>query len=123
MEHQAQASPPHAATEGRAPPMNAMEQRRHEARHALIERLRENLARIRSRQPVPRAWLFGSYARGDFCALSDADILCVTDAPLDAAQFDLPCEVDVVCVKPADFDRRVSENPLLQQVLREGVEL
>jgi predicted nucleotidyltransferase len=103
--------------------MNTIGQRRDGLRLRLIEQLRKDLQRIRLRQPVQRAWLFGSYARGDFCATSDADVLCVTDAPLDAMDFNVPCEVDVICIKPADFDRRLSANPLLQNVIVEGVEL
>lgn len=51
------------------------------SREDVLALLRERLPRLHERLPLRRAVLFGSYARGDFTAFSDIDVLVVYADP------------------------------------------
>ena len=82
---------------------------------------------------IKEAYLYGSYARGDYHAESDVDILLTVDTddivPLRKAaasvSSSLSLEYDVtvsVSLKPADqFHRYSSSLPFYQNVVREGI--
>ncbi|PSL08451.1 hypothetical protein CLV30_101423 [Haloactinopolyspora alba] len=84
----------------------------------LLERRRSEVARVLTRYPIEKAWVFGSVARGDDRPGSDLDLLV---ALTDEAQFDdyvdladeiaaaLGCPVDVVTTK------ELASNELLQR--------
>lgn len=100
------------------------------ARHRAARRERviaDLRAHLRSHPPTGavRVILFGSLARGDFDAASDADLLLVGRSRLDdgihrAAGRD----VDVVTWGEDEWGRAVSEgHPLAREIARDGVEL
>lgn len=84
---------------------------------------------------VRDAWLYGSYARGDFREESDIDILLTVDMTaeelknrrhaISVVNSDLSMEHDVtvsVTAKPlAQFTRYADSLPYYQNVLREGI--
>ena len=84
---------------------------------------------------IKDAWLYGSYARGDFHEESDIDILLTVDMTdeelkehrheLSVVNSDLSMEHDVtvsVTAKPLDqFVRYVNTLPYYRNVLREGI--
>lgn len=85
-------------------------------------------------QPVQQAYLFGSYARGDYHAESDVDILLTVDENGSLSEFrraaaqvgsELSLKYDVmvsVTVKPdAQFRRYADVLPFYRNVLEEGI--
>jgi predicted nucleotidyltransferase len=93
---------------------------------AELERIRSGLRRY---APL-RAWLFGSYARGDYNAASDVDLLIVkeTDLPFveRAAEVWRACEsglsIEPLVYTPNEFERMLRQgNPLIERALQEGV--
>lgn len=52
------------------------------SREQVLEVLRGAVGRLQARLPVRRVVLFGSYARGDFTAASDVDLLVVYADPV-----------------------------------------
>ncbi|MBQ4009165.1 MAG: nucleotidyltransferase domain-containing protein, partial [Bacteroidales bacterium] len=44
-----------------------------------LQRMQDIIAEYFKTQPIQKAWLFGSYARGEQTPLSDVDILVVYD--------------------------------------------
>ena len=85
-------------------------------------------------KPVQQAYLFGSYARGDYHAESDVDILLTVDDDGSLAEYrravaricsELSLKYDVmvsVTVKPeAQFRRYAEVLPFYRNVLEEGI--
>jgi predicted nucleotidyltransferase len=84
---------------------------------------------------VKEAYLYGSYARGDYHEESDVDILLTVEQPQsvisghrsDIAELssDLSLEHDItvsISVKPAEqFERLIDVLPFYQNVVREGI--
>ena len=84
---------------------------------------------------VKAAYLYGSYARGDYHEESDVDILLTVEQPQsvisahrsDIAELssDLSLEHDItvsISVKPAEqFERLIDVLPFYQNVVREGI--
>jgi len=84
---------------------------------------------------VKNAWLYGSYARGDFHEGSDIDILLTVDMTaeelsvgrraISVVNSDLSMEHDItvsVTAKPlAQFNRYADSLPYYRNVLREGI--
>ncbi len=84
----------------------------------------------RNNIPVQRAILFGSYARGNFHALSDIDLALVSSifkgdriedrAIIRAITLSVSSEIEVVPFHPKDFNRR---NPFAKEILQHGIEM
>ena len=71
-------------------------------------------------QPIQRAWLFGSYARGDESALSDVDIL----VEFDEGGVSLLKHAAMICELEKILDRPVDIVPekMLRPRVRENVD-
>lgn len=82
--------------------------------------MQQTIADYFKTQPIQRAWLFGSYARGDESPLSDVDILVQFDeggvSLLKHAA--MICELEKILDRPVDI---VSEKMLRPRV-RESVD-
>jgi len=93
---------------------------------AELDRIRRGLQRYAPQ----RVWLFGSFARGDYHAASDVDLLIVkeTDLPFVQRAADVwrACEstlsIEPLVYTPAEFERmQRQENPLIARALEEGI--
>ena len=91
-----------------------------------LDRIRDGLSRYGARKAI----LFGSYARGDYHAGSDVDLIIIkdTDRPFleRSAEVWRHCgsslTIEPLVYTPAEFARMTQEqNPLIEQVLREGI--
>ena len=82
--------------------------------------VKEILAQYFATQPVLKAWLFGSYARGEQTPLSDVDILVVLDRskPIGFKFFGMWNDLEVLLGKEVDL---VTEKGLAS-FARESVE-
>jgi len=98
------------------------------SRHRFQEELDRILAGLRRYHPQ-KVILFGSFARGDYHAASDVDLLIIeeTERPfaervgdvLASCDYSIPLEPLVYT--PEEFERmRRENNPFIEQVLREG---
>ncbi|OGS49661.1 MAG: hypothetical protein A3K65_06840 [Euryarchaeota archaeon RBG_16_68_12] len=75
--------------------------------------------------------LFGSRARGDHRPDSDYDLLVVSNrfrrvpwvqrAALVTVLWDLPLDVEPICLTPAEYRRRRNEISIIGEAVREGV--
>ena len=95
---------------------------------AMLDRLVACLADYDPQQ----VWLFGSYARGDYHAASDIDLLIVKETALPynerAADVWRVCDacgshgaLEPLVYTPAEFARmRAQRNPLIERALQEG---
>jgi len=78
-----------------------------------------------------RVVLFGSRARGTHSATSDYDLLIVAKyfrdvpwvhrAPLAIRLWDLPLDLDAICLTPDEFRRRSKEISIVGEAAREGI--
>jgi hypothetical protein len=104
---------------------------RRPSRARFEQELRRIVASLERYRPQ-KAILFGSFARGDYHALSDVDILIVkeTETPFVErigevlALFDWPdaLPVEPLVYTPMEFERMKREqNPLIERVLAEGI--
>jgi len=85
---------------------------------------------VRALQPE-RVVLFGSRARGDYRPTSDFDLLIVSKrfqnvrwidrAALAIRLWDLPLDLEAICLTPKEFRRRSKEISLVREAVREGV--
>ena len=91
-----------------------------------LERIRRGLARYGPQ----RVWLYGSFARGDYHAASDVDLLIVkeTDLPFVERAADVwrVCEsrlpIETLVYTPAEYERMVRRgNLLIARALEEGI--
>jgi len=91
-----------------------------------------HIRQVMARLEVQRVLVFGSYARGDYDAYSDLDVIIVyeTERPFlerfrdFEALFDLPMAVELLAYTPAEFAAMVeAENPFIHHVLGEAIEL
>ena len=82
--------------------------------------VQEILANYFKNQPVLKAWLFGSYARGEQTPLSDVDILVVLDRskPIGLKFFGMWNDLEVLLDRSVDF----VEEGFLAPFARESVE-
>lgn len=87
---------------------------------------------MRARLEIQRVLVFGPYARGDYDAYSDLDVIIIyeTECPFlerfrdFEALFDLPMAVELLAHTPAEFDAMIEAgNPFTHHVLSEAVEL
>jgi uncharacterized protein len=80
---------------------------------------------------LKKAYLFGSYAKGDFTKDSDIDIALVFDGLKDDERFDLQVELMMLS---SEYDIRIEphpisssnfniNNPFASEILRSGIEL
>ena len=102
------------------------------SRHRMLALARTMAARIRARHPeVSRVVLFGSYARGDFTARSDMDLLVVlksSDVPVKdrIGEFLQECTAyptDVFPLTEEELAKRLWEgDPFWTRAVREGVD-
>ena len=100
----------------------------------LLKNIYESCTRI-SGLNIRDAYLYGSYARGDYSACSDVDILLTSDLPQEeieryrrrvaeiSSALSLKNDVTVsVTVKPLELFNRFSDSlPYYRNVLREGI--
>jgi len=98
----------------------------HQAFEAELDKILEGLRRY----GPDRVILFGSFARGDYHAASDVDLLIVKDThqPFVERSADVwrmcPSElaIEPLVYTPAEFARMVQQgNPLVSTALREGI--
>jgi len=92
---------------------------------------RKFLARLVRDMAPDRVILFGSRARGEHRARSDYDILVVAKrfrgvpwverAFLVVRLWDLPLDLEAICLTPEEFRRRSSELSIIGEAVRLGV--
>jgi len=92
---------------------------------------RRFLARLVRGLRPERVILFGSRARGDHRKASDYDLLVVAEtfravpwasrAALVMRLWDLPLDLEPICLAPAEFRRRSRELSIVGVAVREGV--
>ena len=97
---------------------------------ALGPGFRRFLARLRRELDPEVVILFGSRARGDHRADSDYDLLVVSDrfqsvpwvqrASRITLLWDLPLDVEPICLTPAEYRRRRDEISIIGEAVREG---
>jgi hypothetical protein len=82
--------------------------------------MQQTIANYFKTQPVLKAWLFGSYARGDESPLSDVDIL----VQFDEGGVSLLKHAAMICELEKILDRPVDIVPekMLRQRVRESVD-
>lgn len=89
------------------------------------------LARLVRALRPERVVLFGSRARGDHRANSDYDLLIVSKrfrgvrwierAPRAIRLWDLPVDLETICLTPEEFRERSKEISIVGEAVREGV--
>lgn len=94
------------------------------------EELRDFLQRLERKLAPERVILFGSRARGDHAATSDYDMLIVSDAFRDVPWaeragrvmllWDLPLDLEAICLTPEEFERRSGDLTVVGVAAREG---
>ena len=71
------------------------------SRREVIEKIKEAMPKLREKLPVVRVVLFGSYAKGNFTAFSDIDLLVVyEDPPLEDAYKIVRKTIDLKRLEP-----------------------
>jgi predicted nucleotidyltransferase len=100
---------------------------------ALSPSFRRFLARARRQLRPDRIVLFGSRARGTAKETSDYDLVIVASifhgvpwvqrAPMVIRLWDLPCDLDAICLTPEEYRRRSDELSIIGVAVREGVAL
>ena len=98
---------------------------------ALGRDFRRFLLRLKREIRPARVILFGSRARGDQRALSDYDLLVVSPrfrgvpwverAPMVYRLWDLPLDLEPICLTPEEFRRRRRELSIIGEAVREGI--
>ena len=91
---------------------------------------RRFLLRLRREVRAERIVLFGSRGRGDHHRESDFDLLIVSSrfrkvrwverAPKVLRLWDLPHDLDAICLTPEEFRRRKDEISIIGEAVREG---
>ena len=96
-----------------------------------IERIRESLAPLIARAGARKAVVFGSYARGNFDAYSDLDIIIIHDT--DKGFFERasdfrevraawPRSMDMLIYTPDELDEMLAQRrPFIEMALQEGI--
>ena len=77
--------------------------------------------------------LFGSRARGDEIDNSDIDILIVSNSfdgikyhkrsPQFYLMWDLPYDIDILCLTPKEFNLKKDQLGVIQEAVKEGIEI
>lgn len=96
------------------------------SREDVLALLRERLPRLHERLPLRRAVLFGSYARGDFTAFSDIDVLVVyADPPRPQAFALVKKTLGILGLQPHVLSEGEYEalRPVWERMTEGGVEL
>jgi predicted nucleotidyltransferase len=92
---------------------------------------RRYAAAAKAVMPIDRAYLFGSYAKGTACELSDVDIAFFFYGLSDDEIFELQTQLihmtldfngwfEPLAFSTSDFD---TDNPFINEILRTGIEL
>jgi len=92
---------------------------------------RRFVRRLKRELHAARIILFGSRARGDHRPTSDYDILVVSPrfrnvrwverAGLVMRRWDMPLDLEPICLTPAEYRRRSKELSIVGEAIREGV--
>ncbi len=100
---------------------------------ALNRAFRLFLARLERVIKPERVILFGSRARGDHRGTSDFDLLVVSKrfrgvpwierAPMVIRLWDIPLDVEPICLTPEELKRRSGELSIVGEAVRYGVEV
>ena len=85
-----------------------------------LDEINQQIADYFKTQPIVKAWLFGSFARGEETPLSDIDILVVLDhsQPIGLKFFGMWNDLEQLLDRPVDF----VEEGTLAEYARESVE-
>lgn len=91
------------------------------------------LARLEERLKPERVILFGSRARGDHRKTSDFDLLVVSKkfrgvlwvkrAPMVIRLWDIPLDIEPICLTPEEFRRRSHEPSIVGEAVKSGLEV
>jgi len=104
-------------------------------RDALLNQIGQIIRRIKTQHPeVVAVRLFGSLARGDYTATSDADLIIVLSHCMEndphrriltfLPYFDLRYGVDLLVYTQSEIESRLNEgDPFLQRVWQESTEI
>ena len=95
--------------------------------------IKEHLAYLREKFKPQKIILFGSRARGDNLEESDCDIIVVagTFEGVDFREriikaygmWDKKQGLDIICYTPKEFERKKKQIGIVQQAVKEGIEL
>lgn len=104
-----------------------------EERTKLLERPRQFKSRIENKYNIDRLTVFGSVARGSYERDSDVDLIIVGDefkgkSVLKRAvpfylEWDPLCPVDILCYTPEEFESKKRQVSIVQEALKEGIEV
>ena len=99
----------------------------------VITALKKLKTKAKKKYSIERLLLFGSRARGEELLTSDVDVIIVSrdfntipfrkrpDFFLD--EWTLPVDFEVLCYSPEELERKKKELGLVQQALKEGVDI
>jgi predicted nucleotidyltransferase len=82
------------------------------------DRIIPSIQRYFATQPIAKAWLFGSYSRGEESAESDVDILVVFDKNAKISLFkyaDIICQLETILNHKVDLVEEGSLLPFAQE--------
>lgn len=97
-------------------------------------KIKDFVYRVKKQYPLEQAIFFGSRARGDYLKNSDYDIILVSSkfknifftkriAQMYAFWKYYPLEIEPICYTPEEFSRKRKELGLVQQAVKEGINL
>lgn len=96
--------------------------------------IKDFIKKVRKKYKIEKAILFGSRARGDNFNDSDYDVIIISPdfrniffTERIAKMYDLwkhyPLEVEPICYTPEEFEKKKKQIGIVQQAVKEGIEI
>lgn len=70
---------------------------------------------------ISRAWIFGSFAKGNWSALSDLDLIVTTFEKIDDLDIESDREIDLILLTENEFNLRYKKNKTFRAIVDSGI--
>lgn len=87
----------------------------------ILNDLSLKIAQLKKSKIISRAWVFGSFAKGNWTAFSDIDLIVTTFEEMDNLSIESEREIDLIFLTESEFTARYEKNKTFRDLVDTGI--
>jgi len=94
---------------------------RDRTKKTILDTLSLKINALKQKKVISRAWVFGSFAKGNWNALSDLDLIVTTFEKIDDLAIEADHEIDLILLTENEFNLRYNKNQTFKTIVDSGI--
>lgn len=87
----------------------------------ILDSLCQKINDLKQARIISRAWVFGSFAKGNWNAFSDLDLVVTTFTKIEDLDIETDREIDLILLTEDEFNLRYQKNKTFKAIVDSGI--